>query len=490
MAAVTFQGVSRAPLNVNVKRACAALAIAMGVALGAAAASGVPIKFVIAGAIAPFLLGLVLARPHLAAIAYVVAIYTDLLSLLVQYQGMPPLARFVGLALLSAVLGYKLVVRRERLVNDPAMTKWMLAYAFSVALGLIYARAPDLVMGDIIEFVRNFILYLIVLNTLTTAKRLRTALWLTLGMGVLLALLTVYQSVTHRFDDNFSGLAQYRISEISGGSDAPRPSGPVSDPNYYGQLLLIVLPLGLYLLFEGRTLLVRLLGLFSCAVLAVALVFTYSRGDALALVFLIGAAAIYKRPPLAYWIAGILGLFILVPLLPQNYVSRLSTIVDVAQGNQQAVLEEFSIRGRIGAIDAAVSMFLDHPLLGVGRENYPLYQAQYLAGTQLAFQSKGIPPHDLYLEVAAETGIVGLVVFAGLLAATARALWQARRLFLWIGDRPQAELTSWLGIGLMAYLVSSLFLHGAFLYMLWLQIIMIATLRQVARAEVGSRVRE
>lgn len=490
MAAVIYKGVPQPALEIKSKWAYAAVAVAIGVALGAAVVSGISLKFILAGAIVPFFIVLVLARPHLATIAYVVAIYADLLSLLVKYQGMPPLARFAGLALLSSVLGYRLIVQRQRLIHDPTLTKWMLAYVLSLALGVLYARAPDLVMSNVIEFVRNFILYLIVINTLTTAQRLRSALWLTLAMGVLLAMLAIYQSATGRFDNNFSGLAQYVVGEIAAGNDAPRPSGPVTDANYFGQLLLVVLPLGLYLLFEGRTRLVKLLAFFACAALMATVIFTYSRGDAVALIFLVAAAVIYKRPRPAFWLTGVLALLIVVPLLPQNYVSRLSTIVDVAQGNQQTILEEFSIRGRIGAQQAAVEIFLDHPLLGVGRENYPLYQVQYLAGTQLAYQSKGIPPHDLYLEVAAETGIVGILVFAGILVATARAWREARRLFLWVGDRQQAELTTWLGIGLLTYLVSSLFLHGAFLYMLWLQIIMIAALRQVARAEVGNRVRE
>ena len=40
-------------------------------------------------------------------------------------------------------------------------------------------------------------------------------------------------------------------------------------------------------------------------------------------------------------------------------------------------------------------MFIDHPLLGVGRENYTLYELEYVSGTSLAYQAVSIPPHDL-----------------------------------------------------------------------------------------------
>ena len=74
-------------------------------------------------------------------------------------------------------------------------------------------------------------------------------------------------------------------------------------------------------------------------------------------------------------------------------------------------------------------MFADHPLLGVGRENYPLYQLEYISGTGFARVAKGIPPHNLYLEVAAEHGALGIVVFGGLIVAAWVALMDARRRF-------------------------------------------------------------
>ncbi len=482
MAVAPYVGIELPYDSRSIKLAYAALAVAVGVALGLGISADISLKLIIAGAIAPFIVVVALARPHLAVTLYAVAVYSDLLSLVVQYQGMPPLARFVGFGLLASVLGYRLFVRREQLTND-TMTRWMIAYGIMITLGLFYARSSSGVMTDVIEFIRNFITYILIINTLTTVDRVRKALWSVLGMGVVLALLSIYQSVTGRFDNNFSGLAQYRVSEITGTSDAARPSGPVGDANYFGQMLLFLVPVALYLLFEGRTRGAKLAGLLASGSLIVAVIFTYSRGDALALIVVLLAAAIYKRPKASHVVVGALTLILIVPFLPQNYVTRLSTVLDVVQGNQQTVLSELSIRGRAGAVQAALEMFADHPLLGVGRENYPLYQPQYLAGTRLAYQSKGIPPHDLYLEVAAETGLVGIVIMGGIFLVTAGALREARRRFLAKDDRQQAELVSWVGIGLLGYMVSSLFLHGAFLYMLWLQVSFIIALRQVARSK-------
>ncbi|HEY0068397.1 MAG TPA: O-antigen ligase family protein, partial [Chloroflexia bacterium] len=181
----------------------------------------------------------------------------------------------------------------------------------------------------------------------------------------------------------------------------------------------------------------------------------------------------------------VLGGVLALAALPSNYVDRMSIVFDALTGNQRAILTESSLRGRAGAVSAAVDMFADHMVLGVGRENYPLYQLEYLEGSALALHNRAIPPHDLYLEIATEHGVVGLVVFAGLLLAAAKALREARGRLMALLDRQGAELAAWLGIGLFGYLVSSVFLHGAFLYMLWLQLALIVALRQISRdAEV------
>lgn len=449
-------------------------------AVGLAVGLGVGQTAIILGVIAPFAVLLLLARPEWAAVVYLGLVYTDLLSVLVRYDGFPALARFAGVAVLTAALGYRLFVQRQPLARD-RITGWLLAYGAMVAVGVLYARAPDLVVTNLVEFVRCFFTYLIVINIVTTSGRLHAALYTLMGAAVLLATLTLVQSLTGTFDQDFGGLAQYRVSDIAGDTEGARPGGTIGDANYYGQLLVIMIPVALYLLFEGRRIW-KMVGLVSAAILTAAVIFTYSRGDALALGTIVVAAVIYKRPNPLLLAGGVVALLLVVPLMPANYIARLTTVVDVAEGNQMTIYGEDSIRGRAGATQAAIEMFADHPFFGVGRENYPLYQLDYLSGTAFARVAKGIPPHNLYLEVAAEHGIMGLIVFGGVLVVAWLALLDARRRFKLVHAHREYELTGWLGILFIGYLVTALFLHGAFLYMLWLIISLIAAARQIAAA--------
>ncbi len=458
-------------------------ALVAGLGLGLGVGLGLSTVMLVLGLLAPFGLLVVLARPHWASIIYLVLVYTDLLSILVRYHDFPSLARFIGMALVTAVLGYRVFVQHERPAGD-RLTWWLIAYGLMVALGVVYARNSSLVVDNMIEFLRDFFTYLIVINSLTTIRRMHVALYAVMAAGVFLASLTIFQAVTGRYDQDFGGLAQYRVSDIAGDTEGARPGGTIGDANYYGQLLLIVVPIALYLLFEARGALARLAGLVCSGILLVAVILTYSRGDALALGVIAIAVVIFKRPNPLLLVGGVVALLLAVPLLPSNYMERLTTIVDVAQGNQLTIIGEDSIRGRAGATQAAIEMFADHPLIGVGRENYPLYQLDYLEGTEFARVSTGIPPHNLYLEVAAEHGVMGIIVFGGLLVTAWLALIDARRRFKFAGATREHQLAGWLAIVFIGYLVTAMSLHGAFLYMLWMIISLIAALRLIARSYV------
>ncbi|MEO8287343.1 MAG: O-antigen ligase family protein [Chloroflexota bacterium] len=481
MAAISAQQSTRTVRGLASAIGLAIVAMAAGLAIAVAIGAGIKVTMLVAGLFAPFALLVVFARPHWATIVYVALVYADLLSILVEYQGLPPLARLAGSLLLSSVLGFRLIIHKRGLVAD-TMSWWMVAYGLVLALGLLFARSPDRVMTELVEFGRGFLTYLVVINTLTTVGRIKGALYALLATGVLLASLTVLQTVTGDFSNDFGGLAQAKVTGITELSEAPRPGGTIGDANYYGQNLLLVLPFGLYLASRGRKPLGRLAGVVATMVLIAAVIFTYSRGDLLALVAIVFAALLYKKPPLPLILSGLVLLGLLLSFLPTTYFARLSALVEIAGGNRSAIIAESSLRGRAGAVAAAVGMFADHPILGVGRNNYPLYELDYVAGTSLALKSQGIPPHDLYLEIAAEQGVVGLIVMAGILLTAAQALREARRRFLALGDGSAAELVVWLGIGLFGYLVTSVFLHGAFLYMLWLQLALIVAARQVARS--------
>lgn len=82
---------------------------------------------------------------------------------------------------------------------------------------------------------------------------------------------------------------------------------------------------------------------------------------------------------------------------------------------------------------AAIAMFLDAPILGIGPHSYGLVQAAYLdtldVQAALPQARKHTPwPHNLYLEVLAEQGSIGALALVATLVNAARIGWRLCRI--------------------------------------------------------------
>jgi len=75
---------------------------------------------------------------------------------------------------------------------------------------------------------------------------------------------------------------------------------------------------------------------------------------------------------------------------------RAKTVID---------LEELSVKSRMGIWEASFQSILKRPLLGVGVGNYPV-----VLGEDISAAKKGASAHNLYLDVASEMGLLGLIV--------------------------------------------------------------------------------
>src|SRR5204862_5144434 len=97
-------------------------------------------------------------------------------------------------------------------------------------------------------------------------------------------------------------------------------------------------------------------------------------------------------------------------------------------------------------------------------------------------------PHSLYVELAAENGLVGLVCFGAAMAAAFASLIRSRRALLSRGNDGAALLVASISIALAGYLVSSLVLHSAYQRYLWLLLAFVPAIARLSReaAEVSA----
>jgi len=177
---------------------------------------------------------------------------------------------------------------------------------------------------------------------------------------------------------------------------------PQGDPNDIAFILATTLPFTVWLLRERGPRRVAALGM--TVVIVISILLTLSRGALVGL----GAGLVWytlferrnSRALIAGAIAIALALFLVVHLGHQQIATGLRAKEKVASTNIQTRLE---------AWDAAARLAVDRPLLGVGPGNFQLH---YLEETGRPPGTKGLAvAHDAYLDLAAELGIVAMVVF-------------------------------------------------------------------------------
>jgi O-antigen ligase len=173
------------------------------------------------------------------------------------------------------------------------------------------------------------------------------------------------------------------------------------NPNTLGQLLVMLIPLAVGLIFASRTFWGKLAAVVATGLGAIALVLTYSRGSWLSLAFaalVFVALYRYQLLPLC-----VLAAAAMVPFLPQSVLTRLISSFN---------FKDSSISGRFPIYEASAKSILHSPVLGVGLGSELVWssfaQNRFYTG-QFAF----VHLHNIFLQLWVECGLFGMLGFAG-----------------------------------------------------------------------------
>jgi O-antigen ligase len=152
------------------------------------------------------------------------------------------------------------------------------------------------------------------------------------------------------------------------------------------------------------------------------------------------------------------------------YWARISTLGALPGAADTAKTSpDGSIQSRGTENLAAVLIFADHPVVGVGPGLYPAYYREYADrlgdySNQFDIKIKNADrqAHTLYLGLLAETGILGFVSFMGAVVVTLYYLNRIRRRCLAAGKTELTHLASSFMLAIFAYLITGAFLHLAY----------------------------
>jgi putative inorganic carbon (HCO3(-)) transporter len=414
----------------------------------------------------------ILRYSDLGLVLLVVLVYLNLSEILVRSHGLPSFLQLLVLPL--SLAAWTAAQRAPRSRRSPtALSVVLVLYAFVVLFSSTLARETEIADARFLEGLKSLVIYGLVVALAASAAAIRQSAWGVVAAGTLLAGLGVLQVLTGDFSHQYGGLARVKNAHIFGEVFEPRIAGPLGDPNFFAQILVMVVPLALFLAWEERRLRFRVSAYVCTAVLVGGTVLTYSRGGALALASVLLLALVSRGVQARQLVVAATVLILVLISLPADFTRRLVTISQLLPGQEQVLHPDSALEERRLFTAVAWKMFGDHSVLGVGAGNYTAYFDEYADRVGSVNREYGDPhqqryPHSLYLEIGAETGLVGLAVFLCAVVVCFTYLRRARVGFLAAGEDFSAGLARAFQIALVGYLVSSLFLHGHFQRYLWL----------------------
>jgi len=151
--------------------------------------------------------------------------------------------------------------------------------------------------------------------------------------------------------------------------------------------------------------------------------------------------------------------------------------------------------GRADLWDVAWRMTSDHPLQGVGLDNFITVAPDYLQRnldirrSDLFLRPQPTEVHNTYLNVLAELGFPGLLIFTALLAGAFGIAVRATRTLARVGDVEGELLARGFVIGASGMLTAYVFFSAQFEKQLWLilgGLIALSTVARAARRQAAS----
>ncbi|PYQ06646.1 MAG: hypothetical protein DMF82_05690 [Acidobacteria bacterium] len=362
-------------------------------------------------------------------------------------------------------------VRRLKDVFVPT-TKYLMAFSFwmmlSVTTALVRSNSFDLVFGN---FIKTVLMYLVIAAAVRGIRDVERLLL------VYLLSAAAYAAVTIARFDVGSG-ADWRLGRLY-----------YYDANDLATFLVTAMPFGLYFLHAARRARARALAAVGLAVLTVAFVRTGSRGGFIALlavvlfvVFRYSAIRLRWRA----WAAVIVALVVIGTATGQ-YWEQMGTILSDADYNRT------DQSGRMQIWSRGVSYMLSHPLLGVGPDNFRTAEgtlSDFADRQQFGVGVRWTAAHNAFVQVGAELGLPGLVLFIGILASAFVGLRRARPSDPAGIDSPnrQTQLAQALTGSLIGFTVGAFFLSLAYSEMLYALLAFSVGLRKLTTAAKGATV--
>lgn len=252
-------------------------------------------------------------------------------------------------------------------------------------------------------YIKIILIYLLMVNALSTPRRVERLAWLlVMATGYLAAraVLDYVRGVNLVGDERVRGAV----------------GGIFQNPNDLALNMVALMPLAIFTMLRPGSPLKRLTAAGCAVAMLGAIVASHSRGGFLGLVAMLGVLALFavrQRP--GFVIGGALAVALSLPMLPGSYWNRLASITDASKD------ETGSREARKIVFRESLQAFAQNPLTGVGAGQFKNWNPD---GREQPWHES----HDVLMQVASELGIGGLLLIGYLIVRAGLSVRESRRL--------------------------------------------------------------
>ena len=271
----------------------------------------------------------------------------------------------------------------------------------------------------------------------------------------------------------FWGNWQWYVEGVGGG-----PTGELAGPgwevnasfadrNVFAYMLAIGIPFAFFVFLVERAAWIRWPMLACLPLLMNAVMLTFGRAAFIAMG--VGATwSVLRLRRVALIVGcGVLGAILIYRLAGSDVVSRVLTIPDYEQ--------DTSATGRLEAWKAGFQMMQDHPLVGVGPDNFGRYSSLYNPRVR-----EGLVAHNEFIQTAAESGILAGLILLAILAVAFHNLYRVRRATSPAGKTKWAYYyAAMIESSLVCYVISAMFVSLPYFELFFLLLGLTLCLRRI-----------
>jgi O-antigen ligase len=352
--------------------------------------------------------------------------------------------------------------RRDLTSHVPWLTGALVAFLAWSGMSAFWAESPSAASTSTFRFALDAMIIPIVFWAVRERKHV---VWL-FGVFVVGALLSVLW-----------GLTEGKVAGGAAAAQVGRLSGANVEANVLATLLIVctIFACALALVLR-RAPIARGLAL-AAAIAAMAAFFgTFSRGGMIALAVVLLAGCVYAGKARPAFMALVIGVVLVGSVFLQDTTS-----------GAVARLTSTSTSGRADVWKVGLRMVRANPIIGVGSGNYAVAEPHYFLIAPGAIQRGDLiidtpfPAHNIYLQVLAEMGVIGLGLFLSVIVLSIRAAVTAVTLFAARGERSLEILGRAIVVALAGILAADFFVSDQHSKQLWLLLALGPALLAIAR---------